>query len=72
MTRRPDKVLQLAAAMPTGETTGSNWARNRLDVADAQSRLRQYGDTVDVITEVHEQKPEWLASNGTGGTSWIG
>lgn len=59
---RPDEVLETAARLETvGRTTSTEFFRHRLDVARAHTMLRQYGEAVDVLADVHEKVPEWLA-----------
>lgn len=59
---RPDEVLETAARLETaGQATSTEYFRHRLDVARAHTMLRQYGEAVDVLTEVQERAPEWLA-----------
>ncbi|MDJ1134431.1 hypothetical protein [Streptomyces iconiensis] len=59
---RPDEVLETAARLETvGRATSTEYFRHRLDVARAHTMLRQYGEAVDVLTDVHGRAPEWLA-----------
>ncbi|GAA1909338.1 helix-turn-helix domain-containing protein [Streptantibioticus ferralitis] len=58
----PDKVLKLAAAIPTKglRPTSNNVNRHRLDVANAHVRQRQYADAVDVLKGIRGVAPQWL------------
>jgi len=67
----PDKVLRAvkpkqpgraAAQRPSGLAVSTEYHRHRLDVAKAHTMVRQYGQAVDVLTEVNETAPEWLAN----------
>ncbi|MEY9844368.1 transcriptional regulator with XRE-family HTH domain [Streptacidiphilus sp. BW17] len=59
---KPDLVLQLAARLPTGglRPTSNNRNRHLLDVANAHTRLRRYGEAVSVLTQISHEAPEWL------------
>ncbi|MCN9239906.1 transcriptional regulator [Streptomyces sp. RY43-2] len=59
---RPDKVLGLAAKIPTGclEPNSNNRNRHLLDVAGAQTELRQYAEAVDTFQKIREGSPQWL------------
>jgi transcriptional regulator with XRE-family HTH domain len=59
---RPDKVLKTAEQLEAvGPETSTEYHRHRLDVAKAHTMVRQYGETVSVLSTVWEQAPEWLA-----------
>jgi transcriptional regulator with XRE-family HTH domain len=57
----PDKVLR-AARSRGSVAVSTEYHRHRLDVAKAHTMLRQYGEAVDVLSDVHGNAPEWLAS----------
>ncbi|QKV95240.1 helix-turn-helix domain-containing protein [Streptomyces sp. NA02950] len=57
----PDKVLR-AARGRGGQVVSTEYHRHRLDVAKAHTMLRQYGEAVEVLSGVHAEAPEWLAS----------
>jgi transcriptional regulator with XRE-family HTH domain len=59
---RPEQVLTTAARLErTSKQAGTEYHRHRLDVAKAHVMLRQYGDAMHVLSDVHERAPEWLA-----------
>ncbi|MET7934518.1 helix-turn-helix domain-containing protein [Streptomyces sp. NPDC005322] len=64
----PDKVLRAVKpkrpgrAGPGGLAVSTEYHRHRLDVAKAHTMMRQYPEAVDVLTSVHAEAPEWLAS----------
>ncbi|MGA6152544.1 helix-turn-helix domain-containing protein [Stenotrophomonas sp. NPDC087984] len=67
----PDKVLRAvkpkrsgraAAGKPGGQAVSTEYHRHRLDVAKAHTMMRQYPEAVDMLTSVHAEAPEWLAS----------
>jgi transcriptional regulator with XRE-family HTH domain/alkylhydroperoxidase/carboxymuconolactone decarboxylase family protein YurZ len=60
---RPDAVLASAPGLKAapGATPGTEYHRHRLDVAKAYVMLRQHGEAVEVLAEVRERAPEWLA-----------
>lgn len=61
---QPDRVLALAdhiPAMGLARVEPAQQLRHRLDVASAHAMRRQYGDVVEVMTELRAQAPEWLA-----------
>ncbi|MGW7516930.1 helix-turn-helix domain-containing protein [Streptomyces sp. NPDC054796] len=59
---RPDEVLAVADQLKgTGQATSTEFHRHRLDVARAHTMMRHYGEAVEVLSEVREQAPEWLA-----------
>ncbi|MEE4424308.1 helix-turn-helix domain-containing protein [Streptomyces bugieae] len=65
----PDKVLRAAkrprrtqARQRPALAVSTEYHRHRLDVAKAHTMMRQYGEAVDVLTDVHANAPEWLAS----------
>ncbi|WP_326687456.1 helix-turn-helix domain-containing protein [Streptomyces sp. NBC_01795] len=58
---RPDEVLKVADQLKeTGQSTSTEFHRHRLDVARAHTMMRQYGEAVEVLSEVRTQAPEWL------------
>lgn len=58
---RPDEVLKVADQVQgAGPTTSTEYHRHRVDVARAHVMMRQYGEAVDVLSEVRAQAPEWL------------
>ncbi|MGW8377715.1 helix-turn-helix transcriptional regulator [Streptomyces sp. ODS28] len=59
---RPDQVLRLAAKVPTDgmRPTSNNRNRHLLDVADAHTRTRQYGEAVDILSGIRAASPQWL------------
>lgn len=62
---RPGEVLETAqrlTAVGTGQVRSTEFHRHRLDVAKAHVMLRQYGEAVEVLTEVHQTAPEWLSN----------
>ncbi|MFD7499476.1 helix-turn-helix domain-containing protein [Streptomyces sp. NPDC059850] len=68
----PDKVLRAVKPtrlgraappqMPSGLSVSTEYHRHRLDVAKAHTMMRQYGEAVGVLTDVHTNAPEWLAN----------
>ncbi|MBC2864243.1 helix-turn-helix domain-containing protein [Streptomyces mexicanus] len=60
---RPDDVLSLAARIPvdTLEPTSNNRNRHLLDVAGAQTHLRQYAEAVDTFQKIRAGSPQWLS-----------
>ncbi|AXQ61106.1 DNA binding protein [Streptomyces phage Hank144] len=59
---QPDKVLQLATRVPADKLkpTSNNRNRHLLDVADAYTLTRRYGEAVDVLQGINEASPQWL------------
>jgi transcriptional regulator with XRE-family HTH domain/predicted nucleic acid-binding protein len=59
---RPDVVLHIAERIPTEgfRPTSNNRNRHLLDVAEAYTRTRQYGNAVETLTGIHAAAPEWL------------
>ncbi|AKH83152.1 DNA-binding protein [Streptomyces sp. CNQ-509] len=59
---QPDHVLALAEPLAAGgmRTTLANWSRHRLDVANAQVRLRRYSDAMTTLRQVRAAAPQWL------------
>lgn len=59
---RPDRVLGAAERLKKTYPTagGTEYHRHRLDVAKAHVMMRQYGQALTVLADVHEQAPEWL------------
>ncbi|MGW2324843.1 helix-turn-helix domain-containing protein [Streptomyces sp. NPDC001700] len=68
----PDKVLRAVKPTrlgraappqrPSGLSVSTEFHRHRLDVAKAHTMMRQYGEAVGVLTDVHTNAPEWLAN----------
>ncbi|QDL75299.1 helix-turn-helix domain-containing protein [Streptomyces malaysiensis subsp. malaysiensis] len=68
---QPDKVLRAVKPKRSGRAApgthgglavSTEYHRHRLDVAKAHTMMRQYPEAVDVLTGVHVEAPEWLAS----------
>jgi transcriptional regulator with XRE-family HTH domain len=59
---RPDVVLKLAAKIPASglRPTSNNRNRHLLDVANAYTSTRQYGQAVDTLASIREAAPQWL------------
>ncbi|MFJ5802666.1 helix-turn-helix domain-containing protein [Streptomyces decoyicus] len=57
---QPDKVL--AGARVGSQAASTEYHRHRLDVAKAHLMVRQYGEAVETLTDIHGTAPEWLAS----------
>ncbi|MFE2098940.1 helix-turn-helix domain-containing protein [Streptomyces sp. NPDC059468] len=59
---QPDKVLTLAARIPADslKPTSNNRNRHLLDVASAQTQLRQYAEAVDTFRKIRDGSPQWL------------
>jgi hypothetical protein len=59
---QPDKVLSMAAAIPVKalNPTSNNRNRHLLDVASAQTQLRQYAEAVDTFQKIRAGSPQWL------------
>jgi hypothetical protein len=59
---QPDKVLTLASRIPTDslKPTSNNRNRHLLDVASAQTQLRQYAEAVDTFKKIRAGSPQWL------------
>jgi hypothetical protein len=55
---RPEKAL--AISRQVAPKAGFVYARHRLDVAAAHAALRQYPESVDVLTQLRQIAPEWL------------
>ncbi|OEV13907.1 helix-turn-helix domain-containing protein [Streptomyces nanshensis] len=62
VTDQPDVVLRVAATVPKGglRPTSNNRNRHLLDVANAHTSMRQYGDAVETLQKIRENSPEWL------------
>lgn len=59
---RPDAVLKVAKQLEmSGAKASTEYHRHRLDVAKAHAMMRQYDDAVEVLSDVRERVPEWLA-----------
>ncbi|GLW09163.1 hypothetical protein Misp01_42920 [Microtetraspora sp. NBRC 13810] len=61
---KPDKVLAIAARVPTTLLHGQSASRNRhrLDVANALVSTRQRSEALGVLTDLSQSSPEWIAS----------
>lgn len=59
---QPDKVLTLASRIPADslKPTSNNRNRHLLDVASAQTQLRQYAEAVDTFQKIRAGSPQWL------------
>ncbi|MFE0378326.1 helix-turn-helix domain-containing protein [Streptomyces inhibens] len=57
---QPDKVL--AVAKKGSQAASTEYHRHRLDVAKAHVLMRQHGEAVETLTDIHTAAPEWLAS----------
>ncbi|MEV7287135.1 helix-turn-helix transcriptional regulator [Streptomyces sp. NPDC093252] len=59
---RPDQVLHLATRIPADrlKPTSNNRNRHLLDVADAYTRTRRYGEAVEVLQQINATSPQWL------------
>lgn len=58
---RPEAVLAAGERLKrVSPAPGTTYYRHRLDVARAHVMTKQYGQAVDVLTEVHREAPEWL------------
>jgi transcriptional regulator with XRE-family HTH domain len=62
ITRRPDKVLEIARGIPPGvvHPSSASRCRHRLDVANALVMLRRYPEAVGVMRSLRDEVPEWL------------
>ncbi|MFF8784856.1 hypothetical protein [Streptomyces sp. NPDC015125] len=58
---QPDKVLAMTKKKGS-QAASTEYHRHRLDVAKAHLLVRQYGEAVDTLTEIHVAAPEWLAN----------
>ncbi|WP_281916618.1 helix-turn-helix domain-containing protein [Nocardia sputorum] len=58
----PEKTLAIAnqVPVPTIEPNGASRLRHRLDVANAQVQLGQFGEALDGLWGVQRAAPEWL------------
>lgn len=60
---QPDRVISIAERVPDSAVvspTSATRLRHRLDVAKAHTMLRQYGDAMTVMQDVHSLAPEWM------------
>lgn len=59
---RPDQVLRLAKRVPQGglRPTSNNRNRHLLDVANAQTCTRRYGEAVETLARIRGDSPQWL------------
>lgn len=69
---QPDRVLTLAEPLAAGgvRTTLANWSRHRLDVANAQVRLRRHSDAMTTLREVRAAAAAsavWAGHRGPAG-----
>jgi transcriptional regulator with XRE-family HTH domain len=59
---RPDTTLSVAAQLSgAGFPVPRNWNRHRLDVAAACAARRQTTEAAEIVAEVRDAAPEWLA-----------
>lgn len=60
---QPGRTLAIAESLPTAvlSPTGAGRLRHRIDVANAHTQLRQYGEAMHVLQQVHRVAPEWMA-----------
>jgi hypothetical protein len=54
---RPDTVLAIGRQLAP---QARRYVRHRLDVAAAHAALRQYPESIDVLTQLRQIAPEWL------------
>lgn len=58
---QPDKVLRLSRTIPPAlHPKSASRCRHRLDVANAQTQLRQYPAAIAAIQQLRHDVPEWL------------
>lgn len=60
---RPERVLSIAESIPRSAVrmqTSATHLRHRLDIAQAHTDLRQYGEAMTVMQDLHATAPEWL------------
>ena len=59
---RPAEAIAIAEGLPTDVLSpmAAGRLRHRLDVANAHTQLRQYGEAVHTLAEVRSVAPEWL------------
>lgn len=65
ITGRPDRVLSIAANIPSTDTTDHR--RHLLDVAHAQAELKRPADAMETLMGLHASSPEWLAQQRYAG-----
>jgi transcriptional regulator with XRE-family HTH domain len=59
---RPDEVLATAKRLEKIQpTANTEFNRHRLDVARAHLMMKQHGETLEVLDDVRDRAPEWLA-----------
>ncbi|MEV2223655.1 helix-turn-helix transcriptional regulator [Nocardia vinacea] len=60
---RPSTTLAIAESLPTAvlSPTAAGRLRHRLDVANAHTQLRQFGDAMHALQQLRAAAPEWLA-----------
>ncbi|WP_330229323.1 helix-turn-helix domain-containing protein [Nocardia sp. NBC_00508] len=60
---QPSKTLAIAESLPTAvlSPTAAGRLRHRLDVANAHTQLRQYGEAMHTLQQLRSIAPEWLA-----------
>ncbi|MEV0359944.1 helix-turn-helix transcriptional regulator [Nocardia sp. NPDC050697] len=62
ITEEPARALAIAESLPAALSANTgNRLRHRLDVANAHTQLRQYGEAIGTLREVRATAPEWLA-----------
>jgi transcriptional regulator with XRE-family HTH domain len=60
VTGRPDTTLAIGARLERRGVAGQ-YVRHRLDVAHAHASLRQFPEAMQVVVQLRETAPEWLA-----------
>ncbi|WP_040797534.1 helix-turn-helix domain-containing protein [Nocardia higoensis] len=60
---QPSRALAIAENLPAAVLSpkAAGRLRHRLDIANAHTQLRQYGEAIGTLREVHSVAPEWLA-----------
>lgn len=60
---QPSQALSIAEGLPTAVLSpqAAGRLRHRLDVANAHTQLRQWGEAMGTFREVYSAAPEWLA-----------
>ncbi|MGH8882034.1 MAG: transcriptional regulator, partial [Stackebrandtia sp.] len=63
ITGHPQRAIAIGETIPAAAVVSPTSAprlRHRLDIAQAHTHLRQYGDAIAVMRELHHTAPEWL------------
>ncbi|MFI5721103.1 multiprotein-bridging factor 1 family protein [Nocardia sp. NPDC051750] len=63
ITGHPERAIAIGESIPATAVVSATAAprlRHRLDVAKAHTQLRQYGEAIAVMRELHHTAPEWL------------